>query len=243
MGVADTWGAGLVEELDYSAEARNAAAFNEELAGGALEGRVFAPSVIASASSRRVLTTEWIDGERLDKTAATEDVPRMASLAMNTYMKMMLDSGSLHCDPHPGNLLRTADGRLCILDWGLVTRLDSDLRLTLIEHVAHIVARDYAKIPADLVRLGFVPDGQEEAALSSGVVDLLTYTYAKRAEGGGFVNFDVPALFDELRALSADAGAAIFQIPPYFAVRERELEPTPGTRPCSGGSGARPCSF
>ena len=38
------------------------------------------------------------------------------------------------------------------------------------------------------------------AALSAGVVDLLTYTYAKRAEGGGFVNFDVPALFDELRA-------------------------------------------
>ena len=164
-----------------------------------------------------MLTTEWIDGERLDRTAATDDVPRLASLAMNTYMDMMLESGVLHCDPHPGNLLRTADGRLCILDWGLVTRLDTDLRLTLIEHVAHIVARDYAKIPADLVRLGFVPAGQEQAALSSGVVDLLTYTYSKRAEGGGFVNFDVPALFDELRALSADAGAAIFQIPPYFA--------------------------
>ena len=132
-------------------------------------------------------------------------------------MNMMLETGTLHCDPHPGNLLRTADGRLCILDWGLVTRLDSDLRLTLIEHVAHIVARDYAKIPADLVRLGFVPQGQEEAALSAGVVDLLTYTYAKRAEGGGFVNFDVPALFDELRALSAEAGSSIFQIPPYFA--------------------------
>ena len=188
-----------------------------ELEGSALNGRVFAPQVVPEASSRRVLTTEWIDGERLDRTAATDDVPRLASLAMNTYMDMMLESGVLHCDPHPGNLLRTADGRLCILDWGLVTRLDTDLRLTLIEHVAHIVARDYAKIPADLVRLGFVPAGQEQAALSSGVVDLLTYTYSKRAEGGGFVNFDVPALFDELRALSADAGAAIFQIPPYFA--------------------------
>ena len=146
VGIADAWGAGLVDELDYHAEALNAETFNTQLAGTALEGRVFAPQVFAEASSRRVLTTEWIDGERLDKTAATQDVPRLASLAMNTYMDMMLESGVLHCDPHPGNLLRTtADGQLCILDWGLVTRLDADLRLTLIEHVAHIVARDYAK--------------------------------------------------------------------------------------------------
>jgi len=129
----------------------------------------------------------------------------------------MLGTGTLHCDPHPGNLLRTVDGRLCILDWGLVTCLDPDLQLTLIEHVAHITARDYAKLPSDLVKLGFVPEGQTAAALDAGVVDLLAATYAKRAEGGGFANFDVPALFDELRSLSADAGGSIFQIPPYFA--------------------------
>tara|TARA_B100000787_G_C15986479_1_gene203906 strand:- start:208 stop:438 length:231 start_codon:yes stop_codon:yes gene_type:complete len=76
-----------------------------------------------------------------------------------------------------------------------VSTLDPDLRLTLIEHVAHLVARDYAKIPSDLVKLGFVPEGGEAAALDNGVVELLTKTYSKRAEGGGFANFDVPALF------------------------------------------------
>lgn len=217
VGIADAWGAGLVGELDYEAEGANAAAFGEKLAASSLDGRVFAPAVIADATSRRVLTTEWVDGERLDETGARDDVPRLASLAMNSYMWMMLDSGLLHCDPHPGNLLRAPDGRLCILDWGLVTQLDEDLRLTLIEHVAHLVARDYAKVPGDLVRLGFVPKGGEDAAADAGVVDLLTRAYSKRAEGGGFANFDVPGLIDELRGLSADAGAAIFQIPPYFA--------------------------
>ena len=162
-----------------------------------------AQAVVADATSRRVLTTEWVDGERLDETGARDDVPRLASLAMNSYMWMMLDSGLLHCDPHPGNLLRAPDGRLCILDWGLVTQLDEDLRLTLIEHVAHLVARDYAKVPGDLVRLGFVPEGGEDAAADAGVVDLLTRAYSKRAEGGGFANFDVPGLIDELRGLSS----------------------------------------
>ena len=102
----------------------------------------------------------------------------------------MLRSGTLHCDPHPGNLLRTRDGRLCILDWGLVTTLDPDLQLTLIEHVAHLTAEDYARIPGDLVRLGFVPAGSEAAALEAGVVSLLTRAYRERAAGGGFARFD-----------------------------------------------------
>ena len=41
---------------------------------------------------------------------------------------MMLDSGLLHCDPHPANLVRTKDGRLCILDWGLVFRIGPHLQ-------------------------------------------------------------------------------------------------------------------
>ena len=217
VGTADAWGAGLVAELDYALEAENAARFNADVARGALAGSVFAPRVVAAASARRVLTTEWVEGERLDRTDAPDDVPRLCSLAMNCYMDMMLRSGTLHCDPHPGNLLRTRDGRLCILDWGLVTTLDPDLQLTLIEHVAHLTAEDYARIPGDLVRLGFVPAGSEAAALEAGVVSLLTRAYRERAAGGGFARFDVPGLFQELRALAADTPSGLFQIPPYFA--------------------------
>lgn len=65
-------------------------------------------------------------------------------------------------------MLRTTDGKLCILDWGLVTSVRPDLQLTLIEHVAHLTAADYAKVPSDLIKLGFVPEGGEEAILSSG---------------------------------------------------------------------------
>ena len=60
-----------------------------------------------------------------------------------------MTAGTATGDPHPGNLLRTPDGRLCILDWGLVQEMPADLRLTMIEHIAHLVSRDYAKVPND----------------------------------------------------------------------------------------------
>lgn len=62
-------------------------------------------------------------------------------------------------DPHPGNLRRTPSGQLCIMDWGLVTPVEEYIQTTLITHVSHLVSKDYAKVPSDLVKLGFVPNG------------------------------------------------------------------------------------
>jgi len=69
------------------------------------------------------------------------------------------------CEPHPGNLLRTPEGKLCILlDFGMVTRLSPDLQLTLIEHMAHLTSSDSAEVPRDLLLLGFVPEDKADAS-------------------------------------------------------------------------------
>ena len=127
---------------------------------------VCAPVVVERLGRDTVLVTEWVDGSRLDSDASP-DVPRLCGVALNAYLTMLLDTGTLHCDPHPGNLLRTPSGKLCILDWGLVTSIDPDLQTSLIEHVAHLTAKDYAKVPSDLVKLGFVPKGGEAAMATS----------------------------------------------------------------------------
>ena len=187
----------------------------EAIAKTPLKGAVFAPPVVREYSSRRVLTTKWIDGEKLDSSAST-DVAALCSVAMNTYLTMMLECSILHCDPHPGNLKRTPDGRLCILDWGLVTVLQPDLQLSYIEHIAHLTSKDYAKVPGDLVKLGFVPEGKQKAVLEAGVVDVLSSVYTKFAGGGGAAKIDVNQVISEMNGLAGTYGN-LFQLPPYFA--------------------------
>lgn len=86
----DDWGRGFVNELNYVEEAKNADKFMQMVATTPLNNIVFAPPVVKNLSSRRVLTTEWVDGERLDR-SSKDDVAYLCSVAMNTYLTMMLE--------------------------------------------------------------------------------------------------------------------------------------------------------
>ena len=152
VGLVDTWGTGFVNELDYRKEAAATTAFSAAMRQRGL-GAVFAPEVVPSLSSIHVLTTKWVDGERLAASAAS-DVPRLSGVALNAYLTMLLDTGTLHCDPHPGNLLRTPDGRLCILDWGMVIQVPADLQLSLLEFIANLSAENYEEVRARLCVCG-----------------------------------------------------------------------------------------
>ena len=182
-GLVDAWGEGFVNELDYRKEAAATVAFSEAMRERGL-GSVFAPEVVASFSSKHVLTTKWVDGERLAASAAS-DVPRLCGVALNAYLTMLLDTGTLHCDPHPGNLLRTTDGRLCILDWGMVIKVPTDLQLSLLEFIANLSAENYEEIPNDLVKLSFVPSDKIEDLRASGLTFAISSMLKLAAEGGG----------------------------------------------------------
>ncbi len=93
-GTVDAWGLGFVDELDYIAEAENAEYFTESIKKTPLGGVVFAPPIIEECTTGKVLTTEWVVGERLDK-SSSEDVSILCSIAMNSYLTMMLETGVL----------------------------------------------------------------------------------------------------------------------------------------------------
>ena len=217
VDLIDELGFRFVNELDYTLEAGHAQEFNKAMLARDFKN-VFAPVPVLAACSPRVLTCQWVDGSSLDVSWRTnpQDNEALTALCLNSYLTMMLDSGLLHCDPHPGNLLRTPDGRLCILDWGLVLRVDAELQYALIEYIAHLTTTDYNAIPGDLEALGFVPPGREVDVRASGLVEILTQVLAELSAAGGAAALDVNKIIEKLVDITKEYGA-LFQIPPYFA--------------------------
>lgn len=215
VGLVDAWGKGFVDELDYRQEAENAMSFSEQIQMTPLKDVVLSPCPIDDLTTDKVLVTQWINGTRLDQ-SSSDDVTILCSICMNTYLTMLLEFGLLHCDPHPGNLLRTEDGKLAILDWGMVTEIPADLQLTLIEHMAHLTSGDYAEVPRDLFLLGFVPADKEQEIEDAGVVDVLADVYGQWTAGGGLRTINANEVFASLQDLAGQKGN-LFQIPPYFA--------------------------
>lgn len=183
--LANEWGRGFIGELDYNTEAENTIRFNVEMKKRELDGVVMAPSVEQDYSSECVLVTEWIDGVRLDQSTAG-DVSRLCGVALNAYLVMLLETGLLHCDPHPGNLLRqNSDGKLIILDFGMTLETDPTLQYSLLEFVAHLTAGDYDKVPQDFIEMGFLKKERLDTVMASGFLQPLTLLFQQAKQGGG----------------------------------------------------------
>ncbi|KAK3281300.1 hypothetical protein CYMTET_10902 [Cymbomonas tetramitiformis] len=189
VGLIDEWGLRFIDELDYGLEAGNGEAFSALIASRSDLGPVvMSPAVVRQASGRRVLTTEWVDGCRLDE-SNEGDVGRLCAVALSTYLCMLLDLGTLHVDPHPGNLLRTSDGRLCILDWGLVTTVTPAQSDAILQFIAHLVSKDFSKVDADLSAMGFVPPEKLAALADDGLSSSIATIFSALAAGGGAAGF------------------------------------------------------
>ena len=134
----------LEEELDYRNEADNADIF---LALNTEQENVFAPRVYREYSSRRLLVTEWVDGFAPDQVSLSpEDAQKVARLGGESVFHQIVGTGFFHADPHPGNMLITADQRICFIDWGQAGQITLEMRYHLADLFAAITSRDADKV-------------------------------------------------------------------------------------------------
>jgi len=162
-------------ELDYRREAANADLFHSALNDGVT---VRIPKSFPTHSSRRVLTMERIDGERIDqmrKRAVNGVSPEeIAHRLVGTTADQILRIGTFHADPHPGNFLVCANGALGILDYGMVGTIDERLRERLMLLAIAVSARDSTRIVDELALLGVLSAGWDRRLMERDVSRLVS---------------------------------------------------------------------
>ncbi|HEX2211771.1 MAG TPA: AarF/ABC1/UbiB kinase family protein [Longimicrobium sp.] len=129
----------LLSELDYAREARNMATLDANLAE---YQRIIVPRPVDGYSTGRVLTMEYVRGRNISKLSPLArmevDGRALAEELFRAYLKQILVDGFFHADPHPGNVFLTDDGRLALLDVGMVGTLTPELQQHLLRMVLAI---------------------------------------------------------------------------------------------------------
>ncbi|CAN4122169.1 unnamed protein product [Withania somnifera] len=208
QAVVDEWASSLFREMDYKQEARNGIKFRQLY--GAIQD-VVVPEIHLAQTTQKVLIMQWIEGQKL---AGVKDL-YLVEVGVYCSFNQLLEYGFYHADPHPGNLLRTYDGKLAYLDFGMMGEFGQEYRDGFIEACLHLVNRDYSALAKDFVTLGLIPPTSDKAAVTEALTGVFRDAVAKGIRNVSFGD------------LLGDLGFTMykfkFQIPSYFSLVIRSL--------------------
>ncbi len=206
----------ITAELDFHLEADNAARFTRNFQG---HTNVKFPFVHKDASARRVLTLEFLDGQKVYEAVATGHSGEL--LAKNTLqilIKQIFEDGFFHADPHPGNLLVLGTHEAPVLgmvDLGLVGRLTTEMRDRTIDLMVAVAREDHRGIADALFAIGKPTRKIDRRAYDAEVARL-----SDRYLGKTLQDIEMSAL---IRDLIGGASKFGLEIPPDFLMVGKAL--------------------
>jgi ubiquinone biosynthesis protein len=175
--MADEMRRSLMTELDYGREAQNLVTLRTNLTRFR---RILIPEPIADYSTSRVLTMEYVSGQKITATnpvvLAEAGARELAEELFRAYLHQVIIDGVFHADPHPGNVLVTEDNRIALLDLGMVSRLSPDIQERLLQFLL-AVADGRTEHAADLaIEMGERLDGFDEPTFRHHIANVITET-------------------------------------------------------------------
>ena len=148
----------LKAELDLRQEASNARRIRASMKDFA---RLRVPRVVDELTRERVLILEYVDGTKLSAIEGAR--PELADELWRAYLKQILMDGAFQCDPHPGNFLIDGDGRLALLDYGMIAFVSRENQLRLMALLITLVERDGDRTARACIEMGIVGKDFREA--------------------------------------------------------------------------------
>jgi ubiquinone biosynthesis protein len=206
----------LTDELDYRREAANLRHLAEIVEPYA---RITVPLPVDEVSSRRVLTMDYVPGRKvtdITPVGRTDvDGAELADQLFRAYLDQILVEGFFHADPHPGNVLLTDDGRLALLDLGMVARVPSRFQDALVKLLVAISGGQGEEAARIAIGMGTPLIDFDERAFVRGAATLVDRSY-----GVGMADVDSGTLVMELNRLAMETG---LRLPPELAMLGKAL--------------------
>lgn len=144
----------LKNELDFLIEAQNIKTFYEHNKD---VNCIVVPKVYSEYSTQNILVMQYIKGIKIANKDALENegyiLEDIASKLVNNYLKQIFTDGFFHADPHPGNLLISAN-KIAFIDFGMMGTLSKGIRNKFNAFLMGIVSRDIDSIAQSILRIG-----------------------------------------------------------------------------------------
>jgi ubiquinone biosynthesis protein len=173
VGLTRAFSSTLRAELDYLREADNAERFATTFAH---DPTVHIPAVFRYLTTSRVLTLERVRGTKVTDdnglAAAGLDRAALARRAAEVELKMVFEDGFFHADPHPGNFFIEADGRIGLIDFGMVGTVDPQTKVRLVRVIGALVIRDGDGLVDAFLELGIAGAVVDRPALRADLLAL-----------------------------------------------------------------------
>lgn len=173
----------LVGELDYRRESANLVRFGELTAP---YPHLVVPQPLPDYTTSRVLTMDFVAGRKVTDVTPYGlldiDAPTLVAELFRCYLQMILVEGTLHADPHPGNILLTPEGTLALLDLGMVATVPPRIQDKVVKVLLAIGDGDGEEAASVLASMGHPLDGYDAASFRDDVAHLVSSTVAMGAD-------------------------------------------------------------
>ncbi|HUP88463.1 MAG TPA: AarF/UbiB family protein [Longimicrobiales bacterium] len=173
------------EEMDFRLEAEHITRFQRHFGE---DKRIRAPNVLPEFTRRRVLVTEWVKGDKVDKlqqrfASGELDFTTMMKTLTEVYLRMLLVEGFMHADPHPGNILVDDHGTIVFLDWGMVVQLDRSTRNRILRVALAAGRDDLDGIISGMYELGMIDPEISRSEIRDAAAEILNVIERMRELG------------------------------------------------------------
>lgn len=199
--IVDEIGRTLFEEIDFIQEGKNADLFRENLK---YNEKIYIPKIFWQFTTRKIITIEYIPGIKITDLNLLENnhinPKSLSTTLVNAYFKQFFEDGFYHADPHPGNIVVKNDGTIVFYDFGMVGRINENVKVELANVLISVIGNDTDTLLKTLKKLELIKSETDLKPIKR-IIEQAAFSYYDGAKLDSLdlqsIESDLKKVFDE----------------------------------------------